>query len=116
MEVKWGQMCMILWVGRKIEDLNCLNHQRKFLCQIDPCKSTSHKCPSGSAHSKPPDGYVYISQAGKYYRPYGAGDWGKFLEGLEKCQSGGGTLIEFRTDAEQNILKQLQSEYNDSWL
>ena len=111
MEVKSGQMCMIIWRSKKVEDKKCLGNDHKFLCQIDPCKTTSHSCPSGSAHSKPPDGYAYISQAGKYYRPY----WGKtFLEGLEQCQSGGGTLIEFRTDAEHNILNQMQSEYNDS--
>ena len=112
--MKWGQICIILYTSKKVEDKNCMKNLHKFLCQIDPCKSTtSHKCPSSSAHSKPPDGYVYISQAGKYYRPYNGGDKGTFLEGLEKCQSGGGTFIEFRTDAEQNILKQMQSEYND---
>ena len=110
---------MILRTSKRVEDINCINNNQKFLCQIDACNDTSHKCPSSSAHSEPPHGYVYISQTGKYYRPWGPGGHaGTFLEGLEKCQSGGGTLIEFRTDAEHNVLKQMQGEYNDpyKWL
>ena len=110
MEVKSNtkHMCMLIWKSDKsLHDDNC-NRPLKFLCQFDPCTDTKRKCPNSSVQSKPPDGYVYVAQTGKYYRPYTIERW--FLGALEVCQADGGTLIEFRTPAEHNVLNQMQSE------
>ena len=103
-------MCMVYKKdsGQKMtKDENC-KEKHKFLCQFDPCTDTKRKCPNSSVQSKPPDGYVYVAQTGKYYRPYTIHKW--FLAALEVCQADGGTLIEFRTPAEHNVLNQMQSE------
>ena len=102
---------MILWYGKKVEDLNCMNHQRKFLCQIDPCKSTRHKCPSNSAHSKPPDGYVYISQAGKYYRPYR--DTKSWYDAQVQCSAREATLVEGKTAEEHDVFPIMKGKIYD---
>ena len=105
---------MIYWRQHNLIDDTC-NKAAKFLCQFDPCKSIpandSRVCPANSAHSKPPDGYVYVAQTGKYYRPFKSPNSPKqFAEALGVCQAEGGTLIEFRTPDEHNVLNQMQSE------
>ena len=104
-------MCMLIWKSDKsLHDDNC-NRPLKFLCQFDPCTDTKRKCPNSSAQSKPPHGFVYVAQTGKYYRPFKSPDSPKqFPEALGVCQAEGGTLIEFRTPDEHNVLNQMQSE------
>ena len=110
-------MCMVYQRNpqkyKTTKDVNCIGNY-KFLCQFDPCKSISANdsrvCPDTSAHSKPPNGYVYVAQTEKYYRPYKISE--QFLDALEVCQAEGGTIIEFRTPEEHNVLNQMQSEKN----
>ena len=99
-------MCVITWPSKTVNNKNC-NEVRKFLCQFDPCDAT-RKCSDGSAQSKPPDGYLYVGQTGKYYRPYATRKW--FLGALKECQADGATFIEFRTNEEHEVLKLMQSE------
>ena len=56
-----------------------------------------------------PDGYVYVAQTDKYYRPY-KGAQEQFMQALETCQADGATLVEFRTPAEQKVMKQLHGK------
>ena len=89
-----------------MKDKNC-NENWNVLCQFDPCNAR-RKCSDGTAQSKPPDGYVYVGQTGKYYRPYKTKKW--FLGALKECQAEGATFIEFRTSEEKEVLKHMQSE------
>ena len=102
-----SKMCGMYTGDKSTKDSNC-NEDKKFLCQFDLCDDAGRKCPNSSAQSKPPDGYVFVSQTGKYYRPYQTRK--KFLEALEVCQADGATLIEFRTPAEHEVLDHMQSE------
>ena len=100
-------VCMTYGRGHNLEDIRCKT-EAKFICQFNPCTDTKRKCPNSSVQSKPPHGFVYVAQTGKYYRPYTVHKG--FLEALEVCQAEGGTIIEFRTPAEHNVLNQMQSE------
>ena len=100
-------MCMTYGRGHNLEDIRCKT-EAKFICQFNPCTDTKRKCPNSSVQSKPPHGFVYVAQTGKYYRPYTVHK--RFLEAIEVCQAEGGTIIEFRTPAEHNVLNQMQSE------
>ena len=61
------------------------------------------------------DGYVYVAQTDKYYRPY-KGAQEQFMQALETCQADGATLVEFRTPAEQKVMKQLHGKCFWFWV
>ena len=59
-------------------------------------------------HGKPPNGYVYAVETGKYYRPYKRAAKATFSEALEICHEQNSTLVEFRTPEEYQMVKHMR--------
>ena len=62
-----------------------------------------------------PNGYVYLGEADKYYRPF-VDEKRTFYEAMEKCQEdSGATLVEFQNEHEFNALKRISGECSSNF-